>query len=79
MDVQLNTTATELRLVADSGHWIGAYDIRVFGAAVALAVLASSSTVQSNIPEDPVYSIARHYGATNLIDGDASTFGLSCR
>jgi hypothetical protein len=73
MDVPLNATATELRIVADSSNWIGAYDLRVFGSAVAPALPASSLTVQSNVPEDPIYSIASHYAAANLIDGDPKT------
>ncbi len=73
MDVPLNATATELRLVANSSHWIGAYDLRVFGGAVAPGIPASLSAIQSNVPEDPVYSIASHYGAANLIDGNPNT------
>jgi hypothetical protein len=73
MDVPLNATTTELRLVANSSHWIGAYEMRVFGGAIAPALPASSWTVQSNVVEDPVYSIAHHYGAANLIDGDSKT------
>jgi hypothetical protein len=73
MDVPLNATATELRLVANSSNWIGAYDLRVFGVAVAPALPAASLAVQSNVPENPIYSIARHYGAANLIDGDPNT------
>jgi hypothetical protein len=73
MDVPLNATATELRVVANSSHWIGAYDLRVFGSALAPALPASSWTVQSNVVEDPIYSFARHYGAANLIDGDPNT------
>src|SRR5262249_12744884 len=65
--------ATELRLVADSSHWIGAYDLRVFGGAVAPPIPPSSWTVQSNVAEDPVYSIAQHYGAANLVDGNPNT------
>jgi hypothetical protein len=73
MDVPLNATATELRLVATSSSWIGAYDLRVFGSAVAPAFTAASFSVQSNVVENPIYSIANHYGAANLIDGDPKT------
>ena len=70
-DVSLNVTATELRLVANANHWIGVYEVRVFGT-VAASTLALA-TVQSNVPENPAYSIARNYGAANLIDGNTQT------
>jgi hypothetical protein len=73
MDVPVNATATELRLVADSSNWIGAYDLRVFGNAAPPAIPDSKLGVASNIPEDPIYSLANNYGAANLIDGDSQT------
>lgn len=73
MDVLLNTTVTELRLVADSANWIGAYDVRVFGSTSESALATSSWTVQSNVTEDPIYSIGKHYGAQNLIDTNQNT------
>lgn len=73
MDVPLSATATELRLVANGSNWIGAYDLRVFGGALAPALTASAWTIKSNVAEDPIYSIARHYAAANLIDGDPKT------
>ena len=71
MDVPLNVRATELRLVASGSNWIGAYELRVFGTAAASTLALAG--VQSNVPENPVYSIARNYGASNLIDGDPKT------
>jgi hypothetical protein len=62
----------KLRVTAESKHWIGLGEVRVVGTALASA-LAGPWTVQSNIPEDPVYSLARHYQAANLMDGDPST------
>jgi len=73
MDVALNTAATELRLVASSSHWIGAYDLRVFGGAVAPPIPPSSWMARSNVSEDPVYSLAQHYAAGNLVDGNPDT------
>jgi len=74
MDVPLNVTATELRLVASASHWIGAYEVRVYGVvAPTISGLLAGATVQSNVPEDPTYSIARNYGAANLIDGNPNT------
>jgi len=37
------------------------------------ALASAAFTVHSNVPEDPVYSLARHYQAANLMDGDPST------
>jgi hypothetical protein len=73
MDVPLNVTATELRLVASANHYIGVYEVRVFGVAAPSLSTLLAATVQSNVPEDPIYSIARNYGAANLIDGDPKT------
>jgi len=74
MNVPLNVTATELRLVASANHWIGAYEVRVYGVvAPTISGLLAGATVQSNVPEDPTYSVARNYGAANLIDGNPST------
>lgn len=38
-----------------------------------LLPLAGQATVKSNVAEDPVYSIARGYQASNLIDGNTRT------
>ncbi len=73
MDVPLNVTATELRLVASANHYIGVYEVHVFGVAAPPFSTLLAATVQSNVPESPVYSIARNYGAANLIDGDPKT------
>jgi hypothetical protein len=35
--------------------------------------LGGPLTVHSNVLEDPVYSLARYYQASNLMDGDPST------
>lgn len=71
MDVALNVTATELRLVASSSNWVGAYEVRVFGTALPPALTLAG--VQSSVQENPVYSIANSYGAANLIDGNTTT------
>jgi len=71
MNVPLDLTATELRLIATADNWIGAYEVRVFGTAPTPLMLPAA--VQSNVPENPVYSLARGYGAANLIDGNPAT------
>jgi hypothetical protein len=71
MNVPLDLTATELRLIATADNWIGAYEVTVFGTAP--TPLISPTAVQSNVPENPVYSLARGYGAANLIDGNPAT------
>ena len=73
-DVPLNVTATELRLVANANHWIGVYEVRVFG--VVAPTFSNSlvgATIQSNVAESATYSLARDYGAANLIDGNTQT------
>ncbi len=77
MDVPLNVTATELRLVASAGNWIGTYEVRVFGVAAPPFSTLLAAAVQSNVPENPIYSIARNYGAANLIDGDPKTLAYA--
>jgi hypothetical protein len=62
----------KLRVSAESRNWIGLHEVQVVGTAVASA-LAGPWTVRSNVPEDPVYSLAQHYQAANLMDGDPST------
>jgi hypothetical protein len=62
----------KLRVAAESRHWLGIGEVQVVGTAWASA-LAGPLTVHSNVREDPVYSLARHYQAANLIDGDPST------
>jgi hypothetical protein len=59
----------KLRVAAESRTWIGIAEVQVVGTAWASATF----TVHSNIPEDPVYSLARRYQAANLMDGDPST------
>jgi hypothetical protein len=73
LDVALNATLTEVRIVADGNNWIGLYEARVFGHAVAPSLPSTVLTAQSNVPEDPVYSLAQHYQASNLVDGDPTT------
>ena len=73
LDVALSATVTEVRIVADGNNWIGIYDARVFGQAVAPALPSTALTAQSNIPEDPLYSLARQYQASNLVDGNPAT------
>lgn len=69
----LDCTATDLRIVADSSNWIGIYELRVFGTAVSPNPIVPISIV-SNVPESPIYSLARNEGAANLTDGSANTF-----
>ena len=71
MDVALNVTATELRLVASSSNWVGAYEVRAFGTALPSTLTVAG--VWSNVLENPVYSIAGNYAAANLIDGNTTT------
>src|SRR5215472_4363883 len=73
LDVPVSGTTTELRIVADSSNWAGIYDVRVFGNAVEPALTASLVSAESNIPEDPVYSVAQNYQAANLVDGNPAT------
>jgi hypothetical protein len=73
LDVPLDATVTEVRLIADGYNWIGIYDARVFGHAVAPALPSTALMAQSNVPEDPLYSLAQHYQASNLVDGDPTT------
>lgn len=60
----------KLRIAADGPNWLGIYEVQVFGMAVPPA---GKLTVQSNVVEDPVYSLARHFQASNLVDGDPTT------
>src|SRR5262249_39386716 len=60
----------KLRIAADGPNWLGIYDVQVFGSTLPAPGLFS---VKSNVVEDPVYSLARGYQASNLIDGDPST------
>jgi hypothetical protein len=73
LDVPLDATLTEVRIVADGNNWIGIYDARVFGNAIAPSLPSTVLTAHSNVPEDPFYSIAQHYQASNLVDGDTTT------
>jgi hypothetical protein len=73
LDVPLNATVTEVRIVADGNNWIGIYEARVFGTAVAPSLSSTSLTAHSNVYEDPLYSIARNYQASNLVDGNTTT------
>jgi hypothetical protein len=73
LDIPLDATVTEVRIVADSNNWIGIYEARVFGNAVAPSLPSTVLTAYSNIPEDPFFSIAQHYQASNLVDGDTTT------
>lgn len=70
----LNYAATDLRVVADSANWIGIYELQLSGTSVVYSdvtqVGTGQITVKSNVTESPVYSIARGYQASNLIDGN---------
>jgi len=75
--VNLNFAASDVRVVADSTNWIGIYELELNGLSVVYAdILHTGSgqiTVKSNVQESPVYSIARGYQASNLIDGNTKT------
>ena len=73
LDVPLNVSAKELRLVADSPNWIGIYEVQVFGKFLPPPLPIGTFTAKSNVPEDPIYSIAAQYGAQNLVDGNSNT------
>jgi hypothetical protein len=73
LDVALDATITEVRIVADGNNWLGIYEARVFGNAVAPSLPSTVLTAHSNVREDPFYSIAQHYQASNLVDGDTTT------
>ena len=72
-DVTLSGTATELRIVADSTNWAGIYDVRLFGSALEPLIPSNVLSAQSNVPENPIYSLARNYGSANLVDGNPGT------
>lgn len=72
-DVALTGLATELRIVADSTNWAGIYEVRVFGSALEPLIPSNTLSAQSNVPENPVYSLAMNYGAANLVDGNLGT------
>jgi hypothetical protein len=57
----------KLRIAADGGAWLGAYEAQVFGGA------HSTATVTSNVVEDPVYCLAQGHASSKLIDGDTAT------
>jgi len=75
--VNLNFAATDVRVIADSTNWIGIYELQLDGTSVVYSdvvqVGTGQITVKSNVPESPVYSIARGYQASNLIDGNTKT------
>ena len=68
--VPVHNRYRKLRVAADGPNWLGVYEVQVFGSTVPPP---GNFTVKSNVVEDPVYSLARGYGAANLIDGDPST------
>ena len=72
-DLSLNFLATDLRVVASARNWIGIYEARVFGTAFAPSLPSTVLGAHSNVPEHPLYSIAQHYQASNLVDGDPTT------
>ena len=72
LDVAVQSTATDLRLMADGLNSIGAYEVRVFGTVIP-NLPQSSLSVVSNILENPIYSLARGYQAAKLIDGNLQT------
>jgi len=60
----------KVRIAADGVNWLGIYEIQLFGS---LFPNTGQYTVKSNVIEDPVYSIAAGYQASNLLDGDPTT------
>jgi hypothetical protein len=73
LEVNLDTTATALRIVADGSNWIGVYDMRLFGTIVPPSFPVTLLSAVSNVPESPVYSLALNYGAASLVDGNPKT------
>ncbi|HEY1937096.1 MAG TPA: discoidin domain-containing protein [Candidatus Angelobacter sp.] len=72
MNISANSVASDLRIVAEGVNNVGIYDVRVFGNDVP-PIPSSNLTVFSNIPEDPIYSVAAGYTAANLIDGNPAS------
>src|SRR5207247_8518970 len=63
----------DMWMVSHRNIWIGIYDGWVCGNAVAPSLPSTVLTAHSNVREDPFYSIAQHYQASNLVDGDTTT------
>ena len=71
-DLPMNIVASDVRIIADGFNNIGVYDVRLFGNEVS-SIPSASLTATSNVPENPTYSLAKGYDATNLVDGSVST------
>ncbi len=70
----LETVATDLRLVAHSAqNNIGSYEFQLYGLPVGSVPVLTNLTATSNVPEDPIYCLARGYQASNLVDQNEST------
>jgi hypothetical protein len=72
-DITLDTTVTDLRITAVSDNWIGIYMAKVYGDESTPPASPTQLTTTSQIPENPIYSLAHHYGAANLTDGNPQT------
>ena len=72
-DIPLTTAVSDLRLVASGNNWIGAYEVAVYGDELVPLKTDAGRTAISNIGEDPTYSLAANYSASNLIDGNSTT------
>lgn len=77
-DIPVDFTGTELRITASSSNWIGLYELQVYGDQIA-TIPASAMSTQSLVPESPIYSLARNYGAANLTDGKPTTLAYPGR
>lgn len=72
-DVELRSVvADEVRITASSANWIGVYEVRAFGRMLASRP-ATRAVASSLVREDPDYSLARGYGAANLVDGNLNS------
>lgn len=78
-DVAVDATVTDLRLTAHSSNWIGLYEIKAYGDEIDLPLNPAQLTSSSQVPEDPIYSIAANYGAANLTDGNTQTLAYPGR
>jgi hypothetical protein len=57
---------TDIRITAGSANWIGLYEVQIYGSEPPLSA-------ESQIKEDPIYSVARGYVACKLVDGSPAT------
>ncbi len=71
---ELNTIATDIRVVAHSTiNNIGIYELQLYGLPVSGVPVLTGLTAQSNVYENPTYSLARGYQASNLVDENDAT------